>query len=371
MLEHDEQAAPAAGRDRSSGEGAGTDGDPPSRPPRDRKIGRIILPVLVAVLVLAAFGLSRFYSWATGASGPRTPVVLEIPAGSSGSEIATLLQSHHVIRSSLGFRILARVKHSGDFQAGRYELTTNMTASEALDVLEQPPSKPILRQVRLTIPEGFNVVQEAARVASVTDLSAQAYRAAATGGGFTLAGYLPAGTKSLEGFLFPDTYFVYPDAAAKDVIDEQLNRFGVVAGQIHLTDRAKALGVTPEQVVIVASIIEREAKFAADRPRVAEVVYNRLKAGMKLQLDSTVAYAAGKVGQTLSHADYRSRSPYNTYTHVGLPVGPISNPGKAALEAALAPSHAGYLYFILIDKAGHEAFTASYAEFLRLKHRAP
>jgi UPF0755 protein len=346
--------------------GRGAGGSP--APPKDRKWGRIILPALIVVLALSAFGLSRFYSWATGASGPQTPVVIEVPDGASGSDVATILEKAHVIRSALGFRILARVKHSQPFRAGRFDLTTNMTASEALVALEQTPK---LADVRVTIPEGFDVSREATILATKLGFTAQEFENAATAGAFSVPGYLPAGSPTIEGFLFPNTYRFFPDATPKDVIDEQVAQFQTEANDVEVTAGAQALGVTPLDVVIVASIIEREAKFAKDRPRVAEVIYNRLKQGMKLQLDSTVAFAADKVGQTLQHSDYTSTNPYNTYTHKGLPPGPISNPGRAALLAALHPTHAGYLYFVLIDTAGHTAFTASYDEFLRLKAQAP
>jgi UPF0755 protein len=348
--------------------GTDEDTDLPKRPPKDRKIGRIVLPALIVVLVLAALGLSRFYTYATGASGPRVPVVVEVPQGASGASVAALLQQEHVIRSALGFKILARVKHSQPFVAGRYELTTNMTAAEALAALEAPPK---VTTVRVTIPEGLDIQQEAVILASKLAFSAAAFEREATSGAFAVPGFYPSNPPTVEGFLFPDTYFFYPDATPKDVIDEQLAQFRKVASSLGLVAGAQALGVSPLDVVTVASIVEREAKFPKDRPRVAEVVYNRLKAGMKLQLDSTVAYAVGKVGQGPSHADYRSKSPYNTYVHLGLPPTPIANPGRAALLAALHPTTAGYLYFILIDKAGHEAFTASYSEFLRLKAQAP
>lgn len=337
-------------------------------PPRDRKWGRIILPALIVVLGLSAFGLSRFYSWATGASGLRAPVVIQVPEGASGSDVATILEQAHVIRSALGFRILARVKHSQPFRAGRFDLTTNMTASEALAALELEPK---LADVRVTIPEGLDASREGAILATKLGFTAEAFASAVAAGGSSVPGYLPAGSPSIEGFLFPDTYRFFPDATPKDVIDEQVKQFQLEAADLGVTVGAKALGVTPLDVVIVASIIEREAKFAKDRPRVAEVIYNRLKAGMRLQLDSTVAYAAGKVGQALEHSDYKSTNPYNTYTHEGLPPGPISNPGRAALLAAMHPTHAGYLYFVLIDAQGHTAFTASYDEFLRLKAQAP
>ena len=121
----------------------------------------------------------------------------------------------------------------------------------------------------------------------------------------------------------------------------------------------------------MASMIEEEAKYEKDRVRVAEVIYNRLRKGMPLQIDATTAYAVGKLGRKLTAADYRSKSPYNTYTHVGLPPGPISNPGEDSLRAAANPAVGDLLYYVVIDAAGHEAFTASYDEFLRLKARAP
>jgi UPF0755 protein len=342
--------------------------DPTRRQPKDRRVGRIVLPVLIVLLVLAALGLSRFYSWATGASGPRTPVVVQIPEGATGSQVADLLQRRHVIRSAFGFRILARVKHSSAFEAGRYRLTTNMTASEALAVLEEPPTVP---QVRLTVPEGFDVQQTARRVASVLRIGAVAFETAATSGAFQLPGYMPPETGTVEGFLFPDTYFLYEDATPKDVIDVQLGQFQQVAADLRLTERSKALHLTPFQLVTVASMIEEEAKFQKDRVRVAEVIYNRLRRRMPLQIDATTAYAVGKLGRKLTAADYRSKSPYNTYTHVGLPPGPISNPGADSLRAALNPAGGDLLYYVVIDAAGHEAFTASYSEFLRLKASAP
>ncbi len=367
-----DQPSPVSGRDRWPGGGSDGDGSGPEgpRPPKDRKLGRIVLPVVILVLVVAALGLGRFYTWATGAAGPKAPVEVEVPAGASGSQVADLLQQRHVIRSAFGFRILARVKHSGAFDAGTYAFTTNMTATEALATLEKGPVRPPRTSVRLTIPEGFDAAQEAARVASVVQLPAKAYLKGATTGGYSVPGFLPAGAKNLEGFLFPDTYFVYKDSSAKEVIDKQLAQFEHIASGLQITQKAKSLGVTPFELVTVASIIEREAKFAKDRPKVAEVIYNRLKRGMKLQMDSTVSYLAGTPGQHAPHADYLSNNPYNTYVHVGLPPGPISNPGEAALKAALNPTHSGYLYFLTVDQAGHDVFTASYQEFLRLKASA-
>jgi UPF0755 protein len=339
----------------------------PTKRKKERRLGRIIIPALIIILALTAFGLSRFYSWATGASGPRTPIIVEVPHGATGSQVADLLQAKHIIRSSLGFKILAKFKHSGEFGAGRYRMTTNMTASQALDALEQPVP---ITQIEVTIPEGFDIAQTATRVSQQLDLAASAFAKAANSGRYSKAPYLPPG-KTAEGFLFPNTYRFYPDATAADVITVQLDQFAKEARSLHMVDKARALSLSPYQVVIVASMIEEEARYQKDRIRVAEVIYNRLKDGMRLQVDATTAYAAGKLGRKLTSADYRSKSPYNTYTHAGLPPGPISNPGRLSLQAALNPAHGDFLYYVVIDKAGHEAFTSSYEEFLNLKAQAP
>jgi UPF0755 protein len=343
------------------------DGQPGKPARKDRKIGRILIPALIVVLALTAFGLSRFYSWATGASGPRTPIIVEIADGSTGSQVADLLQAKHVIRSSLGFKILVRVKHSGDFRAGRYRMTTNMTASQALAALEQPVP---ITQIKVTIPEGFDIAQTAARVSQQLNIPTSAFVKAANSGDYIRPPYLSSG-KAAEGFLFPNTYQFYEDATAADVINEQLDQFVEQARSLHLTDKAKALGLSPYQVVVVASMIEEEARYQKDRVRVAEVIYNRLEQGMRLQVDATTAYAVGKLGQKLTSTDYESKSPYNTYTHDGLPPGPISNPGRLSLQAALNPAKGDFLYYVVIDKDGHEAFTSSYEEFLNLKAQAP
>jgi UPF0755 protein len=334
-------------------------------PPRkDRHLGRIILPAIVLVLLLTAAGLAKFYTWATGASGPRTPVVVDVAEGASGGDVAGLLQDKGVIRSALGFKILIRFKHPGAFQAGRYDLTTNMTASQALAALEDGPVRPT---VRLTVPEGFTIDQTAGRVAGALGVAAKDFETAATAGTYSLPPYLPARTASVEGFLFPDTYFFFPDATADGVIRTQLGQFDKEAKDLGLVDKAKALGLSPYQVVVVASLIEEEARFQQDRVRVAEVIYNRLQKGMLLQIDATTAYGVGKLGQKLTAADYASQSPYNTYVHKGLPPGPISNPGRDSLLAALNPGHGDLLYYVVIDAAGHEGFTDNYQEFLRLK----
>jgi UPF0755 protein len=193
------------------------------------------------------------------------------------------------------------------------------------------------------------------------------FLAAARSGRYSLPPYLPQGTDTVEGFLFPNTYEIRQDATADDVINRLLAEFQAEVKDLPWSNATK-LGVTPYQVVVVASMIEREARFAQDRPKIAAVIYNRLEKDMPLQIDATVQYALGD-WRELTKPDYSVDSTFNTYQHQGLPPGPICNPGLASIEAALEPAKANYLYYVVIDAQGHHGFTSSYQKFLELKDK--
>jgi UPF0755 protein len=335
-----------------------------SRPRHPRRRGLIVLVVLFVLLAALAGGFGSYYRWATGASGPQTPVLVDIPPGATGAQVADILKANGVIRSAFAFRMLAKFRgHGAGFDAGQYRMTTNMTVSAALDALEQPPA---VHAIRVTIPEGFTVSGTAARIGKAIGTSPSAIAAAANSGTYSLPPFLPAGSKTTEGFLFPNTYDFLHAESPSAVVNRLLGEFRVEANTLPWAN-AKKLGVTPYQVVIIASMIEREAKFQSDRGKIARVIYNRLAKGMYLQIDATVEYALGSHKATLTNADLAVNSPYNTYLHKGLPPTPIANPGLASLKAALSPTNGNWLYYVLIDKAGHHAFTASYQEFLHLK----
>ena len=328
--------------------------------------GVVILFVIVALLVVLAGGLGYAYTWATGASGPQRKVDLIIPTGASGDQVADLLKAKGVIRSTLGFRIMARFRHqNGGFLAGEYtSLTTNMPVAAALSALK---SGPLIKAARAGFAEGLTVAQIARALAPKLGFSAKDFEDAATRGPFEMDPYIPKGTKTLEGFLFPDTYDFLEGSKPTTVIHRLLQQFRLEAERAMIVERAQALHVTPYQLVVVASIVEREAFFDADRAKVAAVLYNRLRKGMPLQSDATVEYALGTYKDKLTLNDLKVQSPYNTYLHTGLPPTPIASPGLASLEAAANPANAPYLYFIAVDKAGHEYFTASYQDFLNKK----
>lgn len=228
-----------------------------------------------------------------------------------------------------------------------------------------PPPPPPPKIVRITIPEGETRGQ-IARIAASEGLSGSYLAAARRSPLLDPARYgAPAGTPNLEGFLFPATYELYAGSPSRRLVAEQLQAFEENFGRDEMR-RARALHITPYQLLIVASMVEREALLERDRPKVAAVIYNRLRLGMALGIDATIRYALGDFSAPLTEAQLHTDSPYNTRTHVGLPPTPISNPGVAAIEAAAHPAHVPYLYYVNgADGCGDLVFSTGSAEFER------
>jgi UPF0755 protein len=222
---------------------------------------------------------------------------------------------------------------------------------------------------RVLIPEGENRRQIAER-ARAAGLTGSYLKASEHSSLLNPAHYgATAGTPDLEGFLFPDTYEIYEGSLASRLVNEQLTAFRENFGPAEI-DRARALHLTPYQLLIVASMVEREAQAPTDRPKIAAVIYNRLRLGMPLGIDATIYYAlelrkgVSTYTGELTEADLHIDSPYNTRTHTGLPPTPISNPGLASIRAAAHPDHVPYLYYVLApDGCGEHVFTTSIATF--------
>ncbi|HEY8303478.1 MAG TPA: endolytic transglycosylase MltG, partial [Solirubrobacteraceae bacterium] len=229
-----------------------------------------------------------------------------------------------------------------------------------------PPPPP--RIVKVVIPEGYTEAQIAAlaREDGLRGDYSKAVVKAERAGLLRPSAYgAPAGRRGLEGFLFPASYELYSTAPSSELVSEQLAAFraNFGGGEVH---RAKVLGVTPYDMLIVASIVEREAGIAHDRPLVAAVVYNRLRLNMTLGVDATLRYALRDFIHPLTESQLASSSPYNTRIHKGLPPTPISNPGAAAIVAAAHPAHVSYLYYVAgADGCGEQVFSTSYAQFER------
>lgn len=287
-------------------------------------------------------------------------VEVEVTPGESLDRLADVLAKDGLVRSSFWFRWYAWFRGlEGHLHPGRFLLDSGMGASAIVARLEGP-GQPLDR--RVVLPEGLTATQMAARIEGATGIPAAEYLREVQSGrfDFPFLAMRPPGA-SLEGFLFPDTYEVPAGATAHDVVRLQLEAFERKALP-RLTAAPSAL--SRYQLLVVASLVQSEARFPDDEPLVASVIANRLARGMPLDIDSAVMYGVGRPGQPPSTDDLRRDTPYNTYLHPGLPPTPISNPGVAAIDAALHPASTAYLYFVS-DGCGHNHYSVSEAEHER------
>jgi uncharacterized YceG family protein len=323
------------------------------------------LVALAAAIAAVWFLLSLFQPFAGGGSGS---VIVNIPKGSSSSRVGSILAHDGVVSSGFFFELRAFVEGKrGDLHPGVFRLKRNMSYAAAIEALSKPPPAAIL--IRVVIPEGYTRAQ-IARLAPEDNLTGSYLAASRRSSLLNPARYgAPGGTPSLEGFLFPATYELNAGTPASKLVSEQLIAFRQRFGSAEVR-RAHDLHVTPYQMLTVASMIEREAQTAHDRPLIAAVIYNRLRQGMPLGIDATIYYAVelqkgiATYTQELTTAQLRINSPYNTRIHTGLPPTPISNPGMASIEAAAHPAHVPYLYYVAAaDGCGEQAFSSTYAGF--------
>lgn len=287
-------------------------------------------------------------------------VKVDVPNGASITQIANTLLAAGVISSTQDF--VASANGGASIAPGVYTLHSQMGAPDAYQLMLDPKSRV---GSRLVVKEGQRLKEIVAEASRVSGIPVSEFRAALSRP--ESYGLPAAAGGDPEGWLFPATYDIAPKATATSVLAQMTARFAKTADAINLNDRAKALGLTPEQIVTIASIVTVEVN-PSDYPKAARVITNRLKQGMRLGLDSTVNYALGISKAQLTADELAVDSPYNTYQVHGLPPGPIDSPGEAALEAALSPALGKWLYFITTDPAkGTTAFTETEAEFLKLK----
>lgn len=293
--------------------------------------------------------------------GPGTGTVeVTVQTGDSLTAIGQTLADADVVASVQAFVRAAQDEPAATgIQPGVYALRRQMSGAGAVALLLDPSA----RQVNtVTLPEGLRLTESLQTIADGTGISLEDLTAAAAD---PSALRLPAYAEGkVEGFVYPATYDFPPDATAATVLGTAVARFDQSAEAVGLTAGAARLGYSPLQVVTVASIIEAEAVRPEDYAKVARVLYNRLAAGQKLQLDSTVLYAVGKRGGAFTtDAERATNSPYNTYRVSGLPPGPIGSPGDAALKAALAPAAGSWLFFVAVNlQTGEMRFASTLAE---------
>ena len=325
-----------------------------------RKALRYILILAIVGVLIIGGGLGALYLVPNTFAQDDGTQVLVIEKGQTGSEIADMLFERGLIRSTQGFKLWLYLSGTNDkLQTGHYQIPNKVTVRELISLLQEGH----VESIRVTIPEGYTVgdiaiVLEKNQIMKAKDFLAEAKT-------FVpypyMKGTRPA-TYPVEGFLFPSTYEIPVGATPRDVIQmmaDEMNRYLTPA----VKKQIQAQHMSIHDFVTLASIVERESLFDADRPTIAGVFKKRLAHGIPLQSDATISYVLGYAKENVTIGDTQLQSPYNTYVSKGLPPGPIANPGKKSLDAVLYSENTDYLYFVA-DKEGHNHFSKTYEEHL-------
>jgi UPF0755 protein len=335
----------------------------------------------VAIVVSASLLLLGSLGWwairvLNPSGNPGIAVNFTVNEGDTVSSVASRLESAGIISNATIFRLYASTKGTVALTPGYYALKPKDNAGSIIEALSTPPAQTF---ISVTFPEGMTVAQMAQRLSEkMTFMSTEEFVTAANSPD-TASVLRPKSATSLEGLLFPDTYQISGDDSESRVVARLVSMMERVARQVDLAAGAKARGFTSYEILTIASLIEREAKVATDRAKIAQVIYNRLAKKMKLEIDASV-----KFGQdpAMTWTEMKATdTPYNTYIYAGLPPTPIANPGKASIQAALAPfgtppasdpacvglpagTKCKYLYYVLADEAGGHVFATTYDQHL-------
>jgi uncharacterized YceG family protein len=326
--------------------------------PSRRGVGRLFaVAALLAVLVIAWFMYSLIQPL-HGDGGK--PIRVVIPNGLGASQIADLLETRGVVGSSFFFNLRTRIAGEREsLHSGTFELREDMSYGAAIKALTTAPPPP--KTIKVTIPEGRSA-REAAPLVRQAGLEGD-YLAATRRSARNLGA--PRGIDTLEGFLFPATYELKPGASVRRLVRDQLTAFRRNVDGVSLR-RARAKNLTRYDVLIIASMVEREAGVAKDRRLISAVIYNRLKERMPLGIDATIRYRLNNWSRPLRVSELQADSAYNTRTRLGLPPTPIGNPGLESLKAAANPANVDYLYYVVKPCGnGAHAFSSTDAEFQR------
>ncbi|MDQ3646318.1 MAG: endolytic transglycosylase MltG [Actinomycetota bacterium] len=328
--------------------------------------GKVITFLVVILMLLGGAAIAgTLYLTSIGVFGGSDPgkvVEVKIPKGATTPEVAEILEEEGIIESALGLRIAIKLDGtSPTIEAGRYELAQGLSARDALKALAEGAEGP--EYITVTFPEGSWLTDMAATLSAETHIDGDEFLDLVTTGKVT-SSLAPEGTQTLEGLLFPSTYQLIKSDTARKVAERLVRHMEKEAGSLDFAAKMDALGYTPYEGMIVASMIEGEARIDEERPMVARVIYNRLIQGMTLGIDATIQYAIREHKEALTESDLAIDSPYNTRLVAGLPPTPIGAPGAAALKAAAEPADGNWLYYVLADCEGHHAFSESYDEFL-------
>jgi UPF0755 protein len=330
------------------------------RPP----VRRLALLALVVIVLIAGIYLLAGAVLDDGEG----PVTVTVERGDTLSSVADKLEQAGVIRSSAIFKLEARLQGGEtEIKAGEYQFEPGESSGQILKTLSNGES---VSAFTLTLPEGLTLEQTAQEVQDQSGIPAEEFEAAASKTDYGYDFLDDPAIQTTEGFLFPKKYEFEKGDGAGQIVDRLLRQYAVETGDLDLAEAEDRFNLTEYELVTVASLIEKESANLEERPLIAAVIYNRIRAGMPLQVDATVQYALGKTKEDLKLEDLEVDSPYNTYKNVGLPPGPIANPSRESIEAATEPADVDYLYYVLEANGKKHFFTDDYDEFLEVKDEA-
>lgn len=316
---------------------------------------RMALVIIVAAGVIVGATALWFRDAVYGdVSQPAAPTTYVVPRGATLSEIATGLHDAGILAHPVAFRLLARLRgNEASVQSGQFRFPAHQSSDAILRRLMTGEADALW----VTFPEGFTARQIGERLGAKSLVDAHAFDRYAAHTPIDVVG---TRAPSLEGYLFPSTYLVplgSTPARVAHILTEQFFR----ELPVNAAAKAHALGLTVPQVIALASLIEREAQADDERPLMAGVYYNRLRAGMPLEVDATIEYVFPEHHTVITRRDLEIDTPYNTYRHTGLPPTPIANPGKASIDAAFAPVASQFLFYVYKGN-GHHAFAKTLEE---------
>ncbi len=330
-----------------------------------RKLG-LGVAILVILFVVGVSGTVYVVYAAADRGVPEGPVSVRIVEGDTLAVAAGRLKRAGAIESVLAFELEARLwGEATRIQPGEYEFRPGVSNRGILARITSGP-----QSFTVTIPEGLTLEQTARRVAAQSNISAAEFEGAARATNYDYAFLQDPAIENTEGFLFPKQYEFEEGTSARQIVSRMLEQYLIETWNLDFSRATQRPELSEYEVLSVASLIERESARSEERPKVASVIYNRLREGMRLQIDATVQYARGEPKENLTLEDLKVDSPYNTYANAGLPPGPICSPSLDSIKAALEPARTDYLYYVLGAGGERHFFTSSYDEFLEKKAEA-
>ncbi|EME8139994.1 endolytic transglycosylase MltG [Enterococcus durans] len=353
------------------------------RKKEDKIVSKIIMVIVLTLLIVGGVLGFTVYRYVDSGLKPLDAsddqlVQVEIPTGSSNKQIGEILEKDNIIKSGIVFNYYTKFKNMTGFQAGYYQMAPNMTLDEiGKELQEGGTSEPTeVADGKVVVPEGYDINQIASRVAKVTGKNEQEFLDLMKDETFfkelqqkfpdLLASASTAENVKyrLEGYLFPATYDYYKKMSLKDLVIQMVNKTNTVLQPYFST--IKQQNHTVQEVLTLASLVEKEGVKESDRKNIAQVFYNRIAANMPLQSDISVLYALGEHKELVTYEDTAVDSPYNLYTNTGYGPGPFDNPSEASIKAVLEPTKNDYYYFVADIKTGDVYFAKTYEEHLEL-----